>query len=513
MRLRVLNLEDSPDDSWLLQRHLDRDGYECVLRREETCEDFEKALTEGEWDVILADYFLPTFTAVDALRITQRLGSDVPFIVVSGAVGEQAAVEVLREGAADYVTKDSLARLGPAINREIQKADERRGRRAAEAALRKSEIRLRALLDNSPNAVFMKDGSDKYVLVNRCYEQQLGLTETEICGKSDAQLFAQNYASVYTGNDVTVREAGAPMQFEEHVPFHDGEHIWLANRFPLYGESGNAEGICAICTDITDLKQSEAALRRSEKLAAAGRLAASIAHEINNPLEALTNLVFLVQQQPELLQSTREMLALAEDELNRVSHITRQALAFYRDSSTPAVVDLGEMINSLVSLFDNRIRQRELHIEVRGAGDCRVRTVHGEMRQVFSNLIANAIDASHSRGRILIRVHASRDWSRPGLQGMRVTVADNGCGIPPENLRRIFDAFFTTKLDGTGTGLGLWVTHNILTKHNATIRMRSSVTQGSSGTITSVFIPGSLDLAPIQAQTESRPFEAVPQLP
>src|ERR1700735_3786680 len=137
--LRILNLEDTQDDSWLLQRHLTRAGYECVVRRGQTPAGFWGALRESEWDIILADYFLPGFTALDALRIAQKCDMDVPFIVVSGAVGEQAAVDVLREGAADYVMKDSLGRLVPAIEREIQEAGERRRRRAAENALRESE--------------------------------------------------------------------------------------------------------------------------------------------------------------------------------------------------------------------------------------------------------------------------------------------------------------------------------------------------------------------------------------
>lgn len=487
--LRVLNLEDTQDDSWLLQRHLDRAGYRCVLRREQTVADFEKALRESNWDVILADYFLPGFTALDALRITRQCDSDVPFIVVSGAVGEQAAVDVLREGAADYVMKDSLARLVPAIEREIQEACERRRRRGAEAALRESEMRLRGILDNSPNAVFMKDTAGRYVLVNRCYEQLLGLSDAEIRGKTDAHFFPAACADLYSANEAKVREAGVPMQFEEEVPFRDGVRTRLANRFPLYDESGRQEGICAICTDITERKNAEGALRRTEKLAAAGRLAASIAHEINNPLEALTNLVFLVRQQPELADQTLSLLHLAEQELDRVSHIARQTLAFYRESTSPTTIDVPDTLRSLISLYQTRIQQREIQLDFASAGPCSVQAVHGEMRQVFSNLLANAIDATRPHGRICIRVLAAHDWSRQGRSGVRVTIADNGCGISRENMPRIFEAFFTTKGDATGTGLGLWVTRGILQKHNATIRIRSSVQPRASGTVIHVFIP------------------------
>lgn len=487
--LRVLNLEDTQDDSWLLQRHLNRAGYQCMLRREQTAADFEKALRESEWDIILADYFLPGFTALDALRIAQQCNTDVPFIVVSGAVGEQAAVDVLREGAADYVMKDSLGRLVPAIEREMQEAEERRRRRAAESALHESEMRLRGLLDNSPNAVFMKDLAGRYVLANRCYESLLGVSDAEIRGKTDAHLFPPEYAALYRENEAKVREAGVPMQFEEPVPFSDGIHTRLANRFPLLDDSGKPDGLCAICTDITEHKKSEETLRRTEKLAAAGRLAASIAHEINNPLEALVNLVFLVQRQPEIGEHTRALLNMVEQELNRVSHIARQTLAFYRESSNPTTIDLADILRNLGALYENKIRHREIHYDLATTGRCCVIAAQGEMRQVFSNLLANAIDATPRQGRIQVRVQAGRDWSRSGLAGVRVTVADSGCGIPPENLHRIFDAFFTTKDDGTGTGLGLWVTRKILQKHKATLRLRSSVAPGASGTVMSVFVP------------------------
>jgi len=219
--------------------------------------------------------------------------------------------------------KDSLARLGPAIQRGLQDAKERRRRRAAEAALRESEVRLRGILDYSPNAVFMKDTSGRYMLANQCYEKLLGMPAEDICGKTDAHLFPPEYAAVYAHNEAQVLTSGAPMQFEEVFPCMGNVHTRLANRFPLFDASGLTEGVCTICTDITARMKQEEALRKTEQLAAAGRLAASIAHEINNPLEGLMNLVFLVQRQPELADQTREMLTMAEQELNRVSHFFR----------------------------------------------------------------------------------------------------------------------------------------------------------------------------------------------
>jgi len=379
--------------------------------------------------------------------------------------------------------------LGPAIQRGLQDAKERRRRRAAEAALRESEVRLRGILDYSPNAVFMKDTSGRYMLANQCYEKLLGMPAEDICGKTDAHLFPPEYAAVYAHNEAQVLTSGAPMQFEEVFPCMGNVHTRLANRFPLFDASGLTEGVCTICTDITARMKQEEALRKTEQLAAAGRLAASIAHEINNPLEGLMNLVFLVQRQPELADQTREMLTMAEQELNRVSHIARQTLAFYQESSHPTSFDLEETFKSLVDLYGYKIRQREIHLHLSARGSSTVRAVRGELRQAFANLLANAIDASQTRGQIHVRIREVRGAKSGSRPGVRVTVADRGCGIPCENRARIFEAFFTTKSDGTGTGLGLWVTNNILQKHRATLLIRSSIAPGASGTIFSVFIP------------------------
>ncbi len=380
------------------------------------------------------------------------------------------------------------------ISRRKRQIQEGSRRRAAEAALRESEMRLRAILRHSPNVVFIKDTDGRYVLANHCCERLVGMPEAEIRGKTDAQLFTPDFASLYSRNEAQVLESGLPMQFEEQVPSPEGIRTRLANRFPLFNELGHPQGVCTICTDITERIKQEDALRRSEKLAAAGRLAASIAHEINNPLEGLVNLLYLIQRQSELRDQTRAMVTMAEQELSRVSQIARQTLAFYQDSSGPTRVDLEETLRSLLDLYQHKMQQREIQLDFRAAGNCSVRAVRGEMRQAFANLLANAIDATRPMGKIIIRVRETRSNDNSRMPGVRVTIADQGCGIPRENLAQIFDAFFTTKGEGTGTGLGLWVTNNILQKHHARLNLRSSVTPGASGTIFSIFLPDEVEL-------------------
>jgi signal transduction histidine kinase len=190
----------------------------------------------------------------------------------------------------------------------------------------------------------------------------------------------------------------------------------------------------------------------------------------------------------------------ADHELKRVSHIARQSLAFYRESSKPTVFDMSQLLKTVLELYGHKIRHRDLQLDFEAGSDCRIHAFEGEIRQVFSNLVANAIDACTPGGRVRMRL---RRTNAAGLPGVRIVVGDTGCGIPAENLSRIFEAFFTTKMDGTGTGLGLWVAQNILKKHHASLRVRSSVVPGRCGTVVSVFLPLGFVRDHVQVDTEA----------
>ncbi len=227
------------------------------------------------------------------------------------------------------------------------------------------------------------------------------------------------------------------------------------------------------------------ALRRSEKLAAAGRMAATIAHEINNPLEAVVNLWYLLGQE-NLSAEGRTYLETMGKELNRVSHIAKQTLEFYRNGTTAGPVDLAAVIDETTQLFSRRAQAQGAAIRVEHLGRGGFYGVAGEMRQLFVNLIVNALEA----GAFNIRIRTSRgyDWRDPSRRGLRITVADDGTGIPPAVVAKVFEPFFTTK-EQKGTGLGLWVSRGIVEKHEGAISMRSSTRSGHSGTAFSIFLP------------------------
>jgi signal transduction histidine kinase len=245
-----------------------------------------------------------------------------------------------------------------------------------------------------------------------------------------------------------------------------------------------------VARDVTESKRAEEALRRSEKLAAVGRLAATVAHEINNPLESVTNLLYLAKKDPSLGIDTLQHLLLADQELERVAQVARQTLGFYRDTTNPSRLNVAKAVDELLGVYGYRLRNREITVTKAMDSSVTVFASSGEFRQVFSNLILNAIDAmTANRGKIWIKVRGAHDW-RDGRRGVRVTIADNGCGIGPEHMPRIFDSFYTTKQD-IGTGLGLWLVRNILQKHHGRIHVRSRSNRGKSGTAFTVFWPDS----------------------
>jgi len=269
----------------------------------------------------------------------------------------------------------------------------------------------------------------------------------------------------------------------------DGTHVFLSvSSAPIWEREGPI--IAAVLTffDLTHRKGTEEVLRSTEKLAATGRLAASLAHEINNPLEAVTNVFYLLNQDPTLGDKARQYANMANAELERVTHMTRNMLGLYRESPFPVDVKICEVLDGVLELHGPTIRSGKVTVEKRYDRAAEIRGFPGEMRQVFSNLVANALEALGQQGTLKLHVLASRDLRNPKASGVRVFVADNGPGIPSEQRRKIFEPFFTTKGE-KGTGLGLWVAHGIVRKHRGCIRVRSGTQPGRSGTCFSVFFP------------------------
>jgi signal transduction histidine kinase len=242
-----------------------------------------------------------------------------------------------------------------------------------------------------------------------------------------------------------------------------------------------------ISDQLQQQRQSEEALRKSEKLAIAGRMAASIAHEINNPLESVINLVYL-SSTSESLPDVRKYLATAQQELARVSAITAHTLRFYREPAGPGPVNMNDVLDSVLLLFCSRLNHANIDVQRESDEVPQIVGLAGELRQVVANLIGNAVDAMRNGGRLLLRVRSACDPADRHRRGVRIVIADTGQGISANHRAKIFEPFFTTK-GQTGTGLGLWITSEIIQKHQGTIRVKSRVAPGRSGTVFSMFIP------------------------
>ena len=283
------------------------------------------------------------------------------------------------------------------------------------------------------------------------------------------------YVEIYT-RAMLQREEGS---FEAFYP--EPFNFWLH-----VTARPSEEGIIIFFRDVTEQKSREAALIRSEKLAAVGRLASSIAHEINNPLESVMNLIYIARQYA-IAPEVETFLDLADQELRRVAVISNQTLRFHKQTTKPQTVRWEDLLSSVLSIYEARLKNSRIQVETRRRDLNPILCFQGEIRQVLNNLVSNSIDAMPKGGRLILRSREATNW-RTGQRGSILTVADTGAGIDPQNQSRIFEAFFTTK-GIQGTGLGLWISCEIIDRHHGTIRMRSNQHETTHGTVFTLFLP------------------------
>jgi PAS domain S-box-containing protein len=384
-------------------------------------------------------------------------------------------------------TQRIFHRLTSAYNRQIHESEMRRGEIFAR------EQWLTTTLRSIGDAVIACDTDGDVVFMNVIAEQLTGWTEKQAKSKSLHEIFPifNEDTRVAVENPVDkVRRLGTVVGLANHTFLiaKDGTEISIDDSgAPICDSSGRMIGIVLIFRDITERRMSEGALMRAEKLAAAGRLAASVAHEVNNPLEGLTNLVYIALHSNDL-DEIHHLLAQAEGELGRIAHITRQSLGFYRETTTPTRFKPATIVREVTEFYSPRARNLGVSFFVNTKTEREVLGLAGELRQILSNLLANSLDACVEGSTIRIEASSAVDPRNLTRQGVRITIADSGFGIPAKHLENIFEPFFTTKKD-TGTGLGLWVSRELVHKHGGTLRVRSRTSDPLSGTIFSIFLP------------------------
>jgi PAS domain S-box-containing protein len=356
---------------------------------------------------------------------------------------------------------------------------------------------LSAIVESSEDAIISKSLRGIVTSWNAAAERVFGYKAEEMIGRPITTIIPPELQHDEERILATIASGRRIEHFETVRIAKNGEHVDVSLTIsPIKDESGRIVGAAKIARDITQQRKTEQALHTTERLASVGRLAATVAHEINNPLEAVVNLVYLARHS-DSWGEVRQYLAAADEELVRISHLTKQTLGFYRDSQAAIPIRLGAMVRSLAAVFSSRVRNKEIDFQSEIRQDPEIVGIPGELRQLIANLISNSIDAVPRRGHVRIRLSRAREKRADGREGIRLTVADSGPGIPPAVRARLFEPFFTTKKD-IGTGLGLWVCKGIVEKHHGQISVKSYRQNGNSGTVFSVFLPMSASTLQMQ---------------
>ena len=389
---------------------------------------------------------------------------------------------------------------------ERQRAEIDHIREAATAAIRQSEHELRIVTDQLPTLISYVDNEGRFIRVNRTYEQWTGLTSSEIVGRSIRDLLGEQYWQ----ETATYREAalsGSTITFEIDYPTRSGPRrtqvtyapdlVDHASHSDSRGAGYQVRGIVCMVLDIEEQRRAEQAIRQSEKLAVVGRLASSIAHEINNPLEAVTNLMYLAERDSPPGSAPAAYLAQAQQELARVTHIVVQTLRFHRQSTRPVLSQPAELSDQILALYAGRLAQARIQVHRRYRATEPILCREGEIRQVLANLIGNSAEAMAGTAaaetpRLYLRTRAAT-CLHTGRSGIRITVADTGHGIGEQTRKTLFQPFHTTK-GATGSGLGLWVSKEIIDRHGGHFTVRSSTHPTRHHTVFSIFIASQAEI-------------------
>jgi PAS domain S-box-containing protein len=513
--LRVLIVEDSEDDALLLVRNLKRGGFDPVYEVVENAQDMRTALEKQAWDAVISDYVLPQFSGTAALKLLQEVGLDLPFIIVSGTIGEETAVAAMKAGAHDYLMKGNLTRLGPVVQRELQEAHERRERKRAETALGESEERFRQVISSITDWIYVTKITDDGKLVNLYfsphvealtgypYEKFIGdwsFWPSEVIHPDDQAAAAEQAARL---------AAGQNSEIEYRLIRADGEIIWVRDSARVDNEDSTAKIVYGVVSNITQRKQLEEQFHQSQKMEAIGRLAGGVAHDFNNLLTVITGYNdLMLEEHADNHDPDHIKLKQIKKATEQATLLTRQLLAFSRRQVLqPRVLNLNTIITNTETMLRRLIGEDIELIIILQEGVGQVKADPGQMEQVIINLAINARDAMPTGGKITIetaRVKVDETYTRqhigarPGSYVM-IAITDTGHGMDAETKSHIFEPFFTTKEPGKGTGLGLATVHGIINQSDGHIWVYS---EPNEGTIFKVYLPQIETSGPVDDQDD-----------
>jgi PAS domain S-box-containing protein len=482
--LRFLHLEDNIPDAELIRETLLQEWPDCRIDRVENRDAFLAGLRQEHFDLILSDFTIPGFSGLSALALSNQYCPETPFIFLSGTIGEDTAVEALKNGATDYVIKDRMNRLVPVIHRALRSVSEAKTRQQAERQLREQA----ELLDKARDAICVTDLEGRITYLNRSAEHLFGWTWTESQGQLLSQLLLGLGCKPQADAARQALQSADSWTGELRLPAKDGGQLVVESRWTLVREAkGGIQSILIINTDITEQDKLEKQILRAQRLESIGTLAGGIAHDLNNTLTPILIAVDMLRQEiadPRLIR----LLNVMDTSAHHGANLIRQVLTFARGADGERLpVQPRLIIRDVVELISETL-PRSIAIHADDVADLPlVKGNATQLSQVVMNLCVNARDAMPEGGKLIVSakvVSFDEPTARanPGAQAGRyvlIAIADTGCGIPPENMDRIFDPFFTTKKLGKGTGLGLATVMGIVKVHGGFLQVKSTVGHGT----------------------------------
>lgn len=500
-RVNILMVDDQPAKLLTYQAILSDLGENLIEAN--SASEALRILLKTDVAVVLMDVSMPDvdgFELADVIRQHPRF-QRTAIIFISGVhLSDQDRIRGYRSGAVDYISVPVVpevlrAKISVFVelhrkSRQLESLNRNLELRVAERTeeLRQSEtmFRVRAeLLELASEAIIVRGLDDRILFWNAGAENMYGWKRNEVLGKNLHRLL-QTVFPVSRAEIQSELEAGESWQGNLIQRTKSGDAVMVACRKTMNRE---ADAVLEVGRDITGQLKAEQALLEAEKLAAMGRVAGIIAHEINNPLAAITNLFYLLRTHPSLDPEARQIAELAEQQLERVSHITRQTLSFYRESKQPIMVSVADLLDDVLALQESHIRNSGIKVKRDCDPQCHIKGFPAELRQVFLNLVGNAVQAMPHGGTLGVRVREITDWASQQRHGISISICDTGVGIRPEDVEKIFQPFFSTK-STKGTGLGLWISKGIVQKYNGRISFRSYRRHGNCVTCFRVFLPG-----------------------
>ena len=492
--LRALIIEDSEDDLELLLLHLKESGYEVNHTRARDREEFHEALRHGDFDAVLSDYNLPGWSGLDAIRELQKAGRDIPFLLVTGTLGEEAAVECIKQGAADYILKDRLSRLPGALSRALAEKALRDENAKTQDALRLVETLNRDLVQNAIYGIFRLSAKGDFLHANSAFLRIIGCTAPEELKKLNLERDIFRFPEEHARLLAECRERGQVHGAEAEWRRCDGGFVSVRLQLRRVSVVEQPEVLEIIAEDVTELRAMERQLRQAQKFEAIGQLAGGIAHDFNNVVGAILGWAELGAEQNREAPQVAERFTRIREQADRAAALTRELLAFARRQVLqPRAIDLNTVAGGLTSFLD-KVIGRNIEIKFLSASLDAVKADPTQIEQVLMNLCLNARDAMPNGGRLVMETEMVEldepycgfyPYVIPGRYAV-LSVSDTGIGMDTATRERIFEPFFTTKERGKGTGMGLATAYGIVKQHGGFIHVYS---ESGHGSLFRVYLP------------------------